>query len=66
MKKGNIMKNLNWLTSIYNNWASQQKEFQGIEILSANEMLFIETLTSYQVNWLNRFIEVWEIADAKQ
>tara|TARA_R110000803_G_C11716993_1_gene287691 strand:+ start:79 stop:279 length:201 start_codon:yes stop_codon:yes gene_type:complete len=66
MKKGNNMKHLNLLTSIYNNWASQQKEFQGIEISSANEMLFIETLTIYQVDWLNRFIEVWEIADAKQ
>jgi len=66
MKKGNNMKHLNLLTSIYNNWASQQKEFQGKEILSANEMLFIETLTIYQVDWLNRFIEVWEIADAKQ
>ena len=52
------------LVTIYQKWTEQQKEFKGIHIGSASEMLMIETLTSYQVNWLNRFIDVWDKAES--
>ena len=54
---------LNKLTSIYNNWGDKNK-LQPLT--SADEVIRRQDLTKTQVNWLFRFINLWQETENRE